>query len=108
MTRTNPTIPEFHEDLPDCSQAWPTGMQTSWCPTECDIHCRDACEGAWNPTQCVTKCEKKCMDSCLFVPCCTRESICEDGTNYVRESCRFDYGGGIQISRWVNAGPCRP
>ncbi|MFE2165455.1 hypothetical protein ACFXB3_10350 [Streptomyces sp. NPDC059447] len=108
MTRTNPTIPGFHDDLPDCREAWPNDMQTGYCPQECAAQCRIRCAGAEDPTQCRTNCEKECMKECLFVPCCTREGRCEDdGLYMVRKSCRLDYWGGNLTSPWWAAGFCR-
>lgn len=106
MRQAIQSIPVFHEDLPDCSSAGPTGMQTSWCPRECDVQCRNQCEGAWNQARCTAKCEKECMEECLFVPCCTRESICDNGIRHERERCRFSSGEGMRISHWVTTGPC--
>lgn len=106
MTRTNPTIPGFHYDLPDCDHAWPTGMQYAYCPQECDVLCRNRCQDAWNPTRCAAKCEEECMNECLFVPCCTGESTCDDGLNLVRQSCRLSYYAPRQTSAWVTSGGC--
>ncbi|MGW6941598.1 hypothetical protein ACWGF3_21730 [Streptomyces xanthophaeus] len=46
------------------------------------------------------------MNECLFVPCCTPESLCDDGVKLERESCQFSYYGGMEISSWRNAGGC--
>ncbi|MFD8892689.1 MULTISPECIES: hypothetical protein [unclassified Streptomyces] len=106
MTPINPPIEGFHYDLPDCSEAWPTGMQTSWCPTECDLYCSNDCEGAWNSMQCRRKCDKDCMNNCLFVPCCTREEKCDYGVHRVRESCRLSYWERTRTSDWKATGWC--
>ncbi|MFG2749548.1 hypothetical protein [Streptomyces xanthophaeus] len=99
-------IPGFRSDLPRCGENWPTGWAYSYCPMECNAHCWNKCEGSWNPTRCAERCEEECMNECLFVPCCTPESLCDDGVKLERESCQFSYYGGMEISSWRNAGGC--
>ncbi|MFE2165454.1 hypothetical protein ACFXB3_10345 [Streptomyces sp. NPDC059447] len=106
MTRTFQNIPGFHNELPDCREAWPDGMQTYYCPKECGAECRNHCEDAHNQEQCRTKCEKDCMNDCLFVPCCTRQTTCDNGAQRVRESCRLDYWDGMRTSEWRTTGWC--
>ncbi|MFJ4864744.1 hypothetical protein [Streptomyces sp. NPDC088748] len=107
MTRTNPTFPEFHDDLPDCREARANDTQTGYCPQECAVHCRIRGAGAEDPAQCRTNCETECMEECLFVPCCTWEGRCDDDIFMVRKSCRLNYWGGNLTSPWRVAGFCR-
>ncbi|MET8297568.1 MULTISPECIES: hypothetical protein [unclassified Streptomyces] len=106
MTRTDPTIPGFHDDLPDCREASPNGWQTGFCPQECNADCWHQCKNAWNQGECRKKCQTDCMKECLFVPCCTRRTICDNGVQRVRESCRLDYWEGISTSDWKTTGWC--
>ncbi|MEW2418103.1 hypothetical protein AB0953_31025 [Streptomyces sp. NPDC046866] len=46
------------------------------------------------------------MNECLFVPCCTRTWICDDGRKLERESCKYSYYGETETSAWVPTGYC--
>jgi hypothetical protein len=122
----NKTIPGFREDcltiegcddclrieglwnnVPDCGSgaAVPDGMQESYCSDDCSGRCEAVCGDSWDWARCMRKCERKCMDVCLYVPCCTRQTMCDDGWLRVRESCKLSYYGVIETSEWKET-PC--
>ncbi|MET9959381.1 hypothetical protein ABZ128_09900 [Streptomyces sp. NPDC006326] len=100
------TIPGFRYEMPKCGENWPTGMAEAFCPRECDVECSQHCKDEWNPAQCRKQCQKMCMNECLFVPCCTKAAICDDGKRLERESCKYSYYGGMETSEWVATGYC--
>jgi hypothetical protein len=94
-------IPGFHDDWPNCGQNYPTGWAEAFCPQECQAMCRITCRDKYNPARCEAKCNEECMNECLFVPCCTRHSVCDDGWVREREECQSSYYSGFASSEWV-------
>ncbi|WP_143194898.1 hypothetical protein [Streptomyces sp. CB00316] len=99
-------VPGFRDNLPDCGggKDYPSGWAEAYCPWECETMCRISCRDESNPARCEKKCGEECMNECLFVPCCNRYSLCDDGWEMQREECQYSYYSGVASAVWVATG----
>lgn len=103
---TVPGFPQYSDypNYPDCPGGEASFWQKLACPHECDHECRDICSRPYSEQQCA-RCTENCMSDCLYVPCCERKTMCDDGLQYFSETCYFTRDQtSVASTGWVFTG----